>query len=194
MREVRVEISMSLDGYGAGPRVAVDAPMGEGGERLHDWLFEASSGSVDAEVEQEMVATTGAVVVGRRTFDCGVGLWGDTPFPAPTFVLTHEDRDELVMESGTFSFVTDGIESAVRQARAAAGDRDVTVMGGADVVRQALRAGLVDELRLHLAHVLLGAGTSLFDGLGAEHIGFERTAVLESPRATHLRLRPVVPR
>ncbi|MFC7649703.1 dihydrofolate reductase family protein [Streptosporangium lutulentum] len=113
--------------------------MGRGGQRLHDWIFNASPNDADAEVIRELFTTTGAVVLGRRTFDVSLGEWEDTPFPAPSFVLTHEVRDELAMKSGTFTFVTDGVESALRLARAAAGEKNVIVMG-ADVSQQVLRA------------------------------------------------------
>lgn len=131
MTKVALHMSMSLDGFVAGPNVGVEHPMGERGERLHDWLFNRNSSrsgeslqtslsksasKVSAEVTQEVFATTGAVVLGKRTFDVGVELWGDTPYPVPCFVLTHEPREELIKASGTFTFITDGIESALRQA------------------------------------------------------------------------------
>ena len=166
MGKVTLDMSLSLDGFIAGPHVGVERPMGEGGERLHEWLFNTSASEVDAEVEREMSATTGAVVLGRRTFDVGVGLWGDVPFPVPCFVLTHEDREEIVKKSGTFTFVTDGIESALRQARAAAGEKDVRLMG-ANIAQQFLRAGLLDEIQINLVPVLLGDGIRLFDNLAA---------------------------
>jgi dihydrofolate reductase len=146
MANVLVNMSMSLDGFVAGLNVGVEFPLGEGGERLHDWLFNRgssrrgdashiSANGVDAEVTQEVLATTGAVILGKRTFDVGVELWGDTPYPVPCFVLTHKPRAELVKPSGTFTFVTDGIESALRQAKKAAGEKKVNLMG-ADVAQQ----------------------------------------------------------
>lgn len=185
MGKVVLDVSMSLDGFVAGPNVSVESPMGEAGERLHEWLFNSSPSDVDAEVEREMRETTGAVVLGRRTFDVGVGVWEDTPFPAPCFVLTHEPLEDRVEKSGTFTFVTD-VESAFQLARAAAGEKDVRLMG-AEVSQGFLRAGLVDEIRIQLAPVLMGDGRRLFDHLGTEHIELERTAVLESPYITHLR-------
>ena len=140
---------------------------------------------------RELFAATGAVVLGKRTFALGLEPWGGTPFPVPCFVLTHETRDDLVTATGTFAFVTDGIERAVHRAQAAAGDKDVLVMGGPTVARQAVRAGLVDEIRLHLVPVLFGAGTRLFDDLGTKHIELEPTEVVASPAATHLRFRVV---
>ena len=183
-------MSMSLDGFIAGPNVGIERPMGEGGERLHEWLFNTSASEVDAEVEQEMFATTGAVVLGRRTFDVGEGLWGDVPFPVPCFVLTHEDREEIVKKSGTFTFVTDGIESALQRAKAAAGEKDVRLMG-ANIAQQFLKAGLLDELQINLVPILLGDGIQLFEHLGTERIELERTRVIESPSVIHLRFRIV---
>jgi len=119
-------------------------------------------------------------------FDVGVGSWEDTLYPVPCFVLTHEDREELVMESGAFTFVTDGIESALRQSREAAGEKDIIVMGGANIVQQFLRAGLVDEMSIHLVPMLLGGGIRLFDHIGKEHIELESTRVIDSPSVTHL--------
>ncbi|GIH24887.1 deaminase reductase [Acrocarpospora phusangensis] len=198
MKSVVLNMSVSVDGFSAGPDVTVEHPMGEGGERLHEWLFTSSSdrnvaaggtspNGVDAQVAQELSASTGAVVVGRRTFDVGVELWGDTPFPVPCFVLTHQARDQLVMKSAAFTFVTDGIESALRQARAAARDKNVLIMGGANAAQQFVRAGLVDEIQIQLVPVLLGSGTRLFDHLGADHIELKRNRLIESPHVTHLR-------
>lgn len=190
MGKVTLDMSMSLDGFIAGLNVGVDLPMGEGGLRLHDWLFNTSASEVDAEVEREMSATTGAVVLGRRTFDVGVGPWGDVPFPVPCFVLTHEDREQIVKKSGTFTFVTDGIESALQRAKVAAGGKDVRLMG-ADIAQQFLRAGLLDEIQINLVPVLLGDGVRLFDPIGAERIELESTRVIQSPGVTHLKFRVV---
>lgn len=199
---VLLNMSVSLDGFNAGPDIDVDRPMGEGGERLHDWLFHedsdravAAGGSspsgMDVEVARELSAATGAVVIGRRTFDLGVRLWADTPYPVPCIVLTHEARPRLVMKSAAFTFVTDGIESALQQAQAAAGDKTVLLMGGADIAQQYVRAGLVDEIQIQLVPVLFGAGTRLFDHLGPHHIELERIRTSESPHVTHLRFRVV---
>ncbi|MEV6522685.1 dihydrofolate reductase family protein [Longispora sp. NPDC051575] len=195
MGKVLVHATVSLDGYLAGPDASVDQPLGEGGMRLHEWVFHRPAHETDEAVIAELFATTGAVVLGRRTFEVGVGAWEDTPYPAPSFVLTHQPRENLVMASGTFTFVTGGAGEALRRARAAAGDRDVTLMG-ADVSRQYLLAGHVDEVHLQLAPVLLGGGTRLFDGLADAGVTLERTRVLESPLVTHLRYavrRPVAP-
>lgn len=190
MGKVMLDMSMSLDGFIAGPNVGVELPMGEGGERLHEWLFNTAASEVDAEVAQEMLATTGAVVLGRRTFEVGVGEWGDTPFPVPCFVLTHEAREELVKKSGTFTFVTTGIESALEKAKAAAGEKNIRLMG-ADIAQQFLKAGLLDEIQLNLVPVLLGDGIRLFEHIGTEQIELESTRVIESPGVTHLKFRVV---
>jgi len=202
MSKVVLDMSVSLDGIGAGPNPNEEDRMGAGGERLHAWHpfhdpEEAATsgvpaaGEADARMVQGLLAATGAVVLGKRTFDLGLEPWGGTPFPVPCFVLTHEARGDLVTATGTFAFVTDGIERAVRRAQAAAGDKDVLVMGGPTVAQEALRAGLVDELSLHLVPVLLGAGSRLFEQLAAEAIELERIELVASPSATHLRFRVV---
>lgn len=197
---VRVSASLSLDGFSAGPDVSDQAPMGVGGERLHRWLFSSggdrnvpSGGTTpsgqDAAVSAELHARTGAVVVGRRTYDIGVDLWGDTPFPVPTFVVTHRAQQPRPMRSATFTFVTEGVASAVERAARAAGDRDVLVMGGADVSRQALAAGLVDELTVNLVPVLLHRGTRLLEDTGPAEL--ERIGLVATDEATHLTFRVV---
>ena len=202
MSKVVLDMSVSLDGIGAGPNPNVVDRMGVGGERLHAWFpfydpeqeptaGVPAAGEADARMVRELFAATGAVVLGKRTFDLGLEPWGGTPFPVPCFVLTHEARDDLETATGTFAFVTDGIERAVRRAQAAADDKDVLVMGGPTVAQEALRAGLVDEIRLHLVPVLFGAGTRLFDDLGTKHIELERIELIASPPATHLRFRVV---
>jgi dihydrofolate reductase len=196
MAKVVLHFSMSLDGFVAGPDVSVEQPLGAGGERLHKWMFndnpeqsgdaiQSSVSKEDAELVQEVVASVGAVVLGRRTFDVGLRHWGDTPYPAPSFVLTHEARDQLAMKSAAFTFVTDGIESAVRQAKAVAGEKDITVMG-ANTAQQVLKAGLADEIQIQLIPVLLGVGARLFDHIGSEYIDLKRTRVVASPQVTHL--------
>lgn len=184
MARVLLDVTMSLDGFMAGPDVSVEHPMGKGGLRLHDWVFNTSSSEVDAAIAREMSETTGAVVLGRRTFDVGIDVWNDTPFAVPCFVLTHDPLAERVEKSGTFTFVTD-VRDAHARATAAAGDRAVRLMG-AEVGQQFLAAGVVDEIRIQLAPVLLGAGRRLFDNLGAEHIELERVRTVESPYVTHL--------
>ena len=197
-------MSMSLDGYVAGPNAGAGNPLGDGGVRIQQWMFDLASfreiqglsgGQTNADDEElrERFAPTGAVVMGRRMFAEGEEPWGDTPpFRMPVFVITHEARDTLVKEGGTtFTFVTDGIESALEQAKAAAGDKNVNIAGGADTVRQFVKAGLLDELEIHLAPVLFGEGIRLFDKMGPEPIELESMRVVASPRVTHLRFRVV---
>jgi len=192
MGQVHLNMSMSLDGFVAGSNVGIDLPMGAGGLRLHDWLFNATKSDVDAEVGREVFVTTGAVILGRRTFDVGVGVWGDTPYPTPCFVLTHEIREERIEKSGTFVFVNDGIEDALEKAKAAAGDKNVILMG-AETARHYLKAGLVDEMQISLVPVLLGDGIRLFDhiNINTRHIELESTHVVASPNVTHLRFRVI---
>lgn len=195
MTKLLITFTMSLDGFIAGPDVGMDLPMGRGGERLHDWMFAPEPQEVselDRQMAKEATATPGAVLVGRRTFDIGLGPWGDTPYPVPTFVVTHRPRDPMPMKSATFTFVSDGIESALRQAREAAGGKDVVIMG-ADLAQQYLKAGLVDELVLQIAPVLLGSGTRLFDHIGDTPIELVTTRSLQSPAVTHLRYEIVKP-
>jgi dihydrofolate reductase len=153
----------------------------EGGER-----------NPDDDVAEAMYAGVGAYVMGRRMFDVGEEPWGDEPpFRAPVFVVTHRPRDVLERKGGTsFTFVTDGLESAIDRARQAAGDADVTLSGGPDLVRRALAAGLVDELHLHVSPVLLGGGMRLFDRLDGAPIELERVDLVDSPGVTHVRYRP----
>jgi dihydrofolate reductase len=190
MSKLAWDVSVSLDGFTAGPDVQEGQPLGVGGEGLHEWMFgEGSDGGVDIGVRREVDATVGAVVIGRRTFDLGVGPWGGTPWPGvPSFVVTHRIGEDLLGgNGGTFAF--DGLEAAARRAKDAAGDKDVLVLG-ADVARQLLRAGLLDELRIHLVPLLLGEGTPLFAGERAELIA-EGSPVVGA--VTHLRYRVVKP-
>jgi len=212
MTMVRFEISTSLDGFVAGPNATLEDPLGEGGERLHEWALALESwrrphglpgGETNAstKVVEESLEATGAVVMGRRRFSGGEGPWEDDPrafgwwgdeppFHKPVFVVTHHEREPLVLGDTTFTFVTAGVTAAVEEARAVVPpDRNVLVAGGADTIDQALAAGLVDELQLHVAPVLLGGGTRLFEGLGAERPRLELAAVRESPYVSHLRYR-----
>jgi dihydrofolate reductase len=185
MSRVVVDVSMSLDGFMAGPNVREAAPMGDGGESLHEWMFgEGADNEIDAGM-RTLDAVVGAAVVGRRSFDLGLGPWGGTPWPGvPSFVVTHRTRPDLLGDNGgTFAF--DGLEAAVQRAKQAAGDNDVLVLG-ADVTRQLIRAGLLDEIRLHLVPVLVGAGTRLFDGERAELIPEGKPV---TGTVTHLRFR-----
>jgi dihydrofolate reductase len=205
-----LDISVSLDGYVAGPDQSMEDPLGVGGEQLHEWAiatkaFQERHGhgggeaGPDDEVVMESIANTGATIMGRRMYSGGSGPWeddanargwwgDDPPFHHPVFVLTHHERAPLQMEGGTtFTFVTDGIESALEQARAAAGDRDVAIGGGADVARQYLEAGLVEQLQLHVAPVLLGGGARLLDGFTRR---FENMRTQGSPSGVaHLKYR-----
>ena len=187
MSKVLLDMSMSLDGFIAGANVGKEYPMGVNGEDLHTWIFSTPKDKVDADVEREMFAKTGAVILGNRTFEVGVDLWGDAPFPAPSFVLTHKKREPLIKKSGTFTFVTDGIESALQQARAVAGNKDIRLMG-ADIAQQFLSAGLIDEIQINHVPILLGEGVRLFD-LGIKNIQLKKDRVLDSPHATHIHYR-----
>jgi dihydrofolate reductase len=212
MGKVVAEISISLDGYVAGRSPTLEEPLGNGGEQLHEWAvrtktfreqhgMEGGEVNADGELLAESVQAQGAVVMGRRMFSGGegpweddpnkTGWWGDEPpFHKPVFVVTHQEREPLVLGETTFTFVIDGVSAAVEQARAvAAADRDVLVAGGAETIDEALAAGLVDELQLHVAPVLLGGGTRLFEGLGAERPRLELVSVRESPHVSHLRYR-----
>ncbi len=216
MTRLTLDITMSLDGFVAGPNQTVEKPLGEGGERLHEWLYglasfpehhgESGSGgerNADDDVLRESIDATGAVLMGRRMFSGGEGAWegdpvadgwwGDEPpFGVPVFILTHHAREPVTKQGGTtYTFVTDGLEAAVTQARAAAGDRNVSVAGGATVVQQCLRTGLLDELQIHVAPLLLGDGVRLFENLGAVPAKLEVTRVIESPAVTHVRYRVV---
>ncbi len=211
MARLTCDLSMSLDGYVAGPNPTLEQPLGEGGERLHEWAFRLKSfrerhglpggeSGPDDDIVNEWLDANGAVVMGRRMFSGGEGPWeddpnadgwwgDDPPFHIPVFVLTHHPRDPVVKEGGTsFTFATDGIEAALEQAQAAAGEKDVQVGGGAELVQQYLNAGLLDELNIHLVPVLLGSGgVRLLDGL--EPAELELTRLIESDAVTHLRYR-----
>jgi dihydrofolate reductase len=203
-------LAISLDGYAAGPDQSIDAPLGVGGERLHDWAFatrawralhgwEGGADGVDGEFIARGDEGIGATIMGRNMFgpvrgpwpdESWTGWWGDDPpYHHPVFVLTHHDRPPVEMRGGTtFHFVTDGIESALRQAFAAADGRDVRLGGGASTVRQYLRAGLVDELHVAVSPVVLGAGERLFDDLDGALAAFTTVEYVGSPAAAHYRL------
>lgn len=183
---VLLTFTMSLDGFIAGPNVGKAYPMGKGGEHLHEWLFKGTGEEPDASMSREMLERGGATVLGKRTYDVGLPHWKDTPYPTPSFVLTHEKREPELMKSASFVFVNDGIASAVRQARKAAGEKDVILMG-AEVSKQALKAGLVDEIFIQLSPLLLGSGTSLFEGVDESRIRLDCTRAVQSPYVVHLR-------
>ena len=186
MAKVEANISMSLDGFVTGPNLDRHPGLGEGGDLLHAWTGERRSMDF-AMGEERQIA--GSVITSRKVYDETRG-WGDEDgfYRLPVFVVTHRPHDVVVKGETTFTFVTEGIGHAVEQAAAAAGDRLVHIMGGASIIQQALAAGLVDELFLHVAPVILGGGTRLFDHLGGP-IRLERAEVLESRHATHLRYR-----
>jgi len=210
MSRLRFRISMSLDGFVAGPDQSVNEPLGVGGEGLHEWVLplaawrtahgkEGGEVNESSRVVEEEVANIGATIMGRNMFgghpggwDAGNpwnGWWGkNPPFHHPVFVLTHHAREPLALEGGTtFTFVTDGIESALEQARRAAGGRDVALSGGAQAAQQYLAAGLVDEMELHLVPTLLGGGERLFEGVGTDLHGLELVRAVAAPGVTHLK-------
>lgn len=194
MTKIIADITMSLDGYVTGPDPDIDHGLGRGGEPLHRWAID-SDDPVDAEVLREGVEVTGAVVLGRRLFDIvdGPKGWDETmgygaahAARPPMFVVTHR-APESVRLASLFTIVTDGLAAAIDRARAAAGEKNVVIMGGADIVRQSVEAGLADEIRIHLAPILLGSGTRLFDGGPITQLIQESVRV--SPFATHLTYR-----
>ena len=212
MRSVTCQISISLDGFVAGPNQSLENPIGEGGMRLHQWLFKTASWrrqqgesggarTADSEVVDEVVRDVGAYILGRKMFGGGGGRWDeswrgwwgeDPPYHTQVFVLTHHPRAPLEMRGGTtFTFVTDGIVSALEQARAAAGDKDVSIAGGASTVRQYIRGGLLDELYLHVVPVTLGAGERLLEDVGNPTL--EIVKVVPSPAVTHVKYRLTYP-
>ena len=210
MSQVRLTISMSLDGFVAGPSQSVDNPLGIGGMRLHEWAFELAAwrkthGLLGGEVNEstplvdQLHANVGATVMGRNMFGGHPGPWDpknpwngwwgpNPPYHHPVFVLTHHARAPLEMEGGTtFTFVTQGAQAALDQARRAAGGKDVNVAGGAKAAQQYLVAGLVDEIDLNVAPVLLGRGERLFDGVGDDLHGLQLVRTIAAPKVTHLK-------
>ena len=187
MGKVLTEITMSLDGYTTGPDVSPEEPMGRGGEALHEWMFAGKSAADIEAFQTTLFSGVGAVIMGRRMVDLGIGPWGEEPpYHAPCFVVTHQPAETIVKKGGTsYIFVTEGIDAAMAQAKAAAGEQDVMVNGGADIDRQFLNAGLIDEIRLHVAPILLGAGSHLFTGVRPD-LRLVPTQATNSPLATHL--------
>ncbi len=210
MSKTRAYISVSLDGFVAGPNETMEEPLGENGERLHDWAtalrswrelqgMEGGEDNASSTVVADDNANVGAEIMGRGKFgppargawgsDPWQGWWGDDPpFRKPVFVLTHHPREPLTLTDTTFTFVTDGIEAALDLARHAAGERDVLIGGGAKAINQYLAAGLVDQLDLHVVPIILGGGARLFDGVGPE-VKFGLTRVIDAPGVTHLKYR-----
>jgi dihydrofolate reductase len=212
MSKIRVHISTSLDGYVAGPNQSEENPLGEGGEQLHDWVIELKAWrephgreggeeNVSSAIFEEARANVGAEIMGRGMFGPpGGGAWGDDPWPGwwggdppfhkPVFVVTHHEREPLTLSDTTFTFVTDGIESALEQARAVADGKDVFIGGGASIINQYLAAGLVDEIELHVVPIVLGGGEPLFEGIGPD-LRLEQLRAVEAPGVAHLKYRVV---
>jgi dihydrofolate reductase len=194
MGTVILDISMSLDGFIAGPKDD-DKPDRELGglDILHDWRFAGQSSTETEAYEVEKFKPMGAGIVGRRMLDLGIGPWGENPtFHMPIFVLSHETHKPITKQGGTtYYFVTAGVESALKQAEEAAGGKDIMVLGGANAAQQYLKAGLLDEIHLHLVPVLLGEGIRLFENIGTEQIKLEQISLTEDPGVTHFRFRVV---
>jgi dihydrofolate reductase len=192
MSKVTFDMSMSLDGFVTATGITPEEPVGEGGQRLTEWAMGADA--ANQEILAAAVGEAGAFIAGRRTYDTSLPWWGaDGPTGlarVPLFVVTHRAPEDAP-EGGVYTFVTDGIETALRQAREAAGGKDIAVMGGADIGRQFIRAGLVDQIGIHLVPVLFGGGTRLFDHIGDAHIHLEVASVADTPLATHLLYRIV---
>jgi len=210
MGHAKCQISISLDGFVAGPKQSLEDPIGVGGERLHQWMFETAEWArmqnlppvpetPDSAIVREIASNpgVGAYIMGRNMFDHGRGDWDeswrgwwgeDPPYHAPVFVLTHHPRDPIQMQGGTtFHFVTDGVDSALKRAREAAGDKDVQIAGGAQTIQQVIRGGALDELYLHIAPVILGSGERLLDGVG--DLKLTPISVIASPKVTHINYR-----
>ncbi len=210
MTKIIADISMSLDGYVAGPNPTVEEPLGQRGEELHEWVVRLAAWRTahnmpggdtgpDGDVIEETITNVGAVIMGRKMFSGGNGPWEsdpkedgwwgkNPPFHVPVFVLTHHKRDAVTKEGGTtFTFVTDGIESALDQAKKAAGDKNISIAGGASAIQQFMKAGLLDELQIHLVPILLGGGTCLLENIGDAEL--EKIRVIDSPLVTHLKFR-----
>jgi dihydrofolate reductase len=207
---LKFQISVSLDGFVAGLNPSEEHPLGERGEELHEWVLKLAAwrkphgregGEVNASTRifEEATANVGATIMGRGMFGGGPGPWGDDPwqgwwgeeppFHHPVFVLTNHEREPLALEGTTFTFVTDGIESALAQATEAADGGDVAIGGGAEAIQQYLAAGLVDEMLLNVVPVLLGDGARLLENLGAD-LDFEQVEAVDAPGVAHLKYRP----
>jgi dihydrofolate reductase len=211
MAKLRFQITVSADGYVAGPNQSLQNPLGEGGEALHTWALslrtfravhgkEGGETGPDDDVLAETVHDIGATIMGRHMFGGGQGPWpdpawkgwwgDDPPFHTAVFVLTHHPREPLEMKGGTtFHFVTDGIGAALDRARKAAGGKDVALGGGADVAQQYLKAGLIDEMEIHVVPILLGGGARLFDRMDGKQTDFESVRVVASPTVSHFKYR-----
>jgi dihydrofolate reductase len=211
MSKVKAHITVSADGYVAGPNQSLENPLGEGGDSLHDWAIplrafrephgmEGGEVNASSAVVEESLANVGAEIMGRGMFGGGPGPWGDDlwsgwwgeepPFHMPVFVVTHHEREPLTLADTTFTFVTDGIHSALDRAREAAAGKDVLVGGGADIINQYLAAGLMDELEIHVVPLLLGGGARLFEGVGPD-VKLEQIRAVDAPGVAHLKYRVV---
>ena len=183
------DISMSLDGFIAGKNISAEQPMGDSGMRLHDWIFGGKT-EIDKKVLDEIIENSGAVIVGGRTYHIAIkDAWGGvSPFTIPAFVLSENVPEKI---PAGFTFISSSIETAVTEARAVAGHKNIWVMGGAAIGRQYIKSGLLDEIHIHLIPVLLGEGIPLFDHSGTKYVELERIEVIESPAATHLKFRVI---
>ena len=212
MSKVRAHISISADGYAAGPNQSEENPLGEGGMQLHDWVIalrawrephgrEGGEVNASSAVVEEEKANVGAHIMGRAMFgppgggpwpdDPWNGWWGENPpFHTPVFVVTHHEREPLTLSDTTFTFVTDGVEAALEQANAVSDGKDVFISGGADVINQCLAAGLVDEIEVHVTPLILGSGERLFEGVGPD-LKLEQLRAVEAPGVAHLKYRVV---
>jgi dihydrofolate reductase len=185
---------MSLDGFIAGPKDDKNPDRELGAlEILHDWMFGGKSSTETEAYEVEKFKSMGAGIVGRRMLDLGIGPWGENPtFHMPIFVLSHKTHQPITRQGGTtYYFVTAGIEGALKRAEEAADGKDIIMLGGANAAQQYLKAGLLDEINLHLVPVLLGEGIRLFENIGTEHIELEKISVIDDPGVTHFRFRVV---
>jgi dihydrofolate reductase len=207
VQSITCQLAISLDGFIAGPNQSLENPLGEGGTRLHEWAFsnaswraqhgmEGGEHNSDSQVIEEATQGIGAYIMGRKMFGGGDGPWDETwtgwwgdepPYHAPVFVLTHHPRQPLELRGTTFTFVTDGIESALEQARAAAGEQNVAIAGGAQAARQYLAAGLLDQLQLHIVPIVLGSGERLLVDVGNPLL--QPVQVVASPTVTHVTYR-----
>ena len=187
MGKVVVDIAMSLDGFIAGTNISPQLPMGDEGLRLHDWIFEKKT-ATDDKMIKEVMETSGAVIAGRHTYDVAIDdAWGgQSPFPMPAFIVSHSIPAKI---TDGFTFVSGGIEETLKQARAIAKNKNIWIMGGANIIRQFIKAGFADELEIHLTHILLGKGIRLFDDALTNVIELERIRSIESATVTHIRFR-----